>query len=300
VDPIPVCDYEGSSYQQTFWETGKRTYEDQSEVFALNRLLPKKGRLLLELGAGAGRNTSRYSGFERIVLLDYSRTQLEQARAKLGASKRYVYVVANIYSLPFISGVFDGATMIRTLHHIADPLSALREVRRVLQPDSAFILEFANKHNLKAILRFFLRLQSWSPFSTASEEYLPLHFVFHPKSIRTWISSSGFYIRTQVTVSHFRMPIIKKIFPSLWLAYLDSLVGYTGNFWQLSPSVFVLAKADSGGASNPAVLFQCPICRLPVIKETRDAKDMLLICQQCGRRYSFRGGIYDFKETFSG
>ena len=73
----PVCDYEGSDYQTSFWEQGGRAYEDQAEEIALKRLLPKSGRLLLELGAGAGRNSPRYTGYERIILLDYSRTQLQ-------------------------------------------------------------------------------------------------------------------------------------------------------------------------------------------------------------------------------
>ncbi|MHB8819157.1 MAG: class I SAM-dependent methyltransferase, partial [Bellilinea sp.] len=76
----PVCNYEGSDYQQSFWDQGGRAYEDAVEDVALRRLLPPSGRLMLELGAGAGRNTPRYHNFERVVLLDYSRTQLEQAR----------------------------------------------------------------------------------------------------------------------------------------------------------------------------------------------------------------------------
>src|SRR5512142_3417053 len=98
----PVCDYEGSDYQSTFWERGEREYEDGAEAVALRRLLPKSGRLLLELGAGAGRNTPRYVGFERIVLVDYSRTQLQQAQRRLGDSAQYIYVAADVYRLPFI------------------------------------------------------------------------------------------------------------------------------------------------------------------------------------------------------
>ena len=64
-DRPPVCDYEGSDYQTTFWEQGERDYEDQAEAVALKRLLPVSGKLLLEIGAGAGRNTPRYNGFER-------------------------------------------------------------------------------------------------------------------------------------------------------------------------------------------------------------------------------------------
>ena len=135
----PVCDYEGSEYQQTFWDTGQRAYEDLSEARALRALLPPAGRLLLELGAGAGRNTPRYAGFERIVLLDYSSTQLQQAQARLGSSARYIYVAADAYALPFVPGLFDAATMIRVIHHLADAPAALRQVRTVLQPGATFI-----------------------------------------------------------------------------------------------------------------------------------------------------------------
>ncbi len=76
----PVCDYEGSDYQKSFWDQGGREYEDRTEAIALKRLLPKSGQLLLELGAGAGRNTPRYAGYERVVLLDYSTTQFSRRR----------------------------------------------------------------------------------------------------------------------------------------------------------------------------------------------------------------------------
>ena len=81
----PVCDYEGSDYQTSFWDQGGREYEDRTEAIALKRLLPKSGRLMLELGAGAGRNTPRYAGYERVVLtglLDHATT------AGAGASGR--------------------------------------------------------------------------------------------------------------------------------------------------------------------------------------------------------------------
>src|SRR5512135_948545 len=148
----PICDYEGSDYQSAFWDQANREYEDRVEAIALRRLLPRGGRLLLELGAGAGRNTPRYTGFERIVLLDYSFTQLEQAQTRLGTSSRYVFVAADAYRLPFIEGLFDASTMIRVLHHMADAPRALGQVRKVLGGNSTFILEFANKLNLKAVL----------------------------------------------------------------------------------------------------------------------------------------------------
>ena len=288
----PVCNYEGSDYQASFWDKGERQYEDRAEAIAMKRLLPARGKLLLELGAGAGRNTPRYGGYERIVLLDYSRTQLEQARARLGASPRYVYVAADIYKLPFVDGLFDGATMIRTLHHMADAPKALAQVRHVLQPDATLVLEYANKRNLKAILRYWLGKQAWSPFTQAPVEFAALNFDFHPKAIRRWLAEAGFRPEKTLTVSHFRIGLLKRVFPAAFLAALDGLIQPSGALFQITPSVFVRAVAT--GQTSPAAagaFFKCPECGQARLEEAPE----YLACPACKRRYAFKDGIYDFK-----
>jgi ubiquinone/menaquinone biosynthesis C-methylase UbiE len=292
----PVCDYEGSDYQASFWGAGIREYEDRAEAIALKRLLPKSGRLLLELGAGAGRNTPRYTGFERVVLLDYSRTQLQQAQSRLGRSPRYTYVAADIYRLPFVDGLFDAATMIRTLHHMADAPQALRQVRGVIQPRGVFILEYANKHNLKAILRYALKRQAWSPFTLEPVEFEELNFDFHPRSVRGWLRDCDFTLQRQLTVSHFRMGWMKRIFPPAFLAAMDSLASLSGDWWQLSPSVFTRSQASADG-QPPAegTFFKCPACGDPGLVEHSDH----LACTGCRCKWAVRDGIYDFKEALS-
>lgn len=294
----PVCDYEGSDYQISFWERGGRNYEDQAEAAALQRLLPTSGRLLLELGAGAGRNTPRYAGFEQIVLLDYSRTQLQQAQMRLGHSTRYLYVAADIYRLPFINGLFDAATMIRTLHHMADAPAALQQVRRVLLPGAVFILEYANKRNLKAILRYLLRRQDWNPFTPEPVEFAALNFDFHPRAIRHWLTEAGFEIETIRTVSHFRLGLLKRIFPARLLAQLDALLQPTGNWWQLTPSVFMGCRADGTAKKTPppenlSDWFQCPNCGHSPLRRENEK----LICPACRQDYPLQDGIYDFRSA---
>ncbi len=293
----PVCDYEGSDYQSTFWDRGERDYEDLAEAIALGRLLPPSGQLMLELGAGAGRNTPRYAGFERIVLVDYSMTQLQQAQARLGNSERYVYVAADIYRLPFIDGVFDAATMIRTLHHMADAPRALTQVRAALAPSSTFILEFANKRNLKAILRYWTGRQSWDPFSPEPVEFAELNFDFHPRSVRLWLEALRFRIERVVTVSHFRSGFLKRVVPTSLLVSLDSLFQWTGGLWQLTPSVFVKAVALGGTPHarprDVLGLFKCPACGHAPLRQMEG----LLDCPHCGRQWLTRDGIYDFRES---
>ncbi len=287
----PICDYEGSDYQQRFWEQGGRAYEDAVEAVALRRLLPPKGQLLLELGAGAGRNTPRYAGFEQVVLLDYSRSQLEQARSRLGDTTRYRYVAADIYNLPFVPNLFDGATMIRTLHHMAEPRRALESVQRVLQHEAVFILEFANKQNLKAILRYWLKRQTWSPFAPEPVEFAPLNFDFHPATVRSWLRQCGFAIQRTLTVSHFRFDLLKRLIPLPLLVGMDSLAQLTGDWWQLSPSVFVRCRAlKTATNDNNAGFFACPACYTPL-----EDTPPLITCPACARQYRVEEEIYDFR-----
>src|SRR5687767_2322081 len=293
----PICNYEDSDYQTSFWDQGGREYEDRTEAIALKRLLPESGRLLLELGAGAGRNTQRYRGFERIVLLDYSRTQLEQAQQRLGQSDRYIYVAADVYRLPFVDGLFDTATMIRTLHHMADAPKALGQVRNVLGSGGVFILEYANKLNLKAILRYLLRRQPWSPFTLEPVEFVKLNFDFHPRAIRNWLKGLGFEIERTLTLSYFRVGVLKRIVPTSILVFFDSLFQWTGALWQLSPSVFVRAKAVGGMQKgelpdNLLLFFKCPDCSHSPLVDKKD----YLECSNCKKKWGVKDGIYDFRE----
>ncbi|MGA2111867.1 MAG: class I SAM-dependent methyltransferase [Anaerolineales bacterium] len=296
--PSGICDYEGSRYQEEFWGQGRHEYEDLCEAAALRRLLPPQGgNRLLELGAGAGRNTPRYLGFERIILLDYSRSQLLQARERLGSGPRYTFVAANIYHLPFVPAAFPAVTMIRTLHHLPDPPGALQQVREVIRPGGALILEFANKRNLKAVARYLLGRQSWSPFSQEAVEFAPLNFDFHPAAVRRWLKEAGFHLEKQLTVSHFRQEWLKRrIRPGL-LARLDGWVSLTGNLWQLTPSVFTLSRATGeAGPGESESLFRCPQCGDPRLEKVPGAgESTALACQGCGRQYAVRDGIYDFR-----
>jgi ubiquinone/menaquinone biosynthesis C-methylase UbiE len=100
-------------------------------------------------------------------------------------------MAADAYKLPFRSGMFDAATMIRVIHHMADVSAALRAVRHVLISGGTFVLEHANKQNLKAILRYALRHQDWNPHDLNPVEFVELNFDFHPEYIRRELQAAG-------------------------------------------------------------------------------------------------------------
>ncbi len=292
----PICNYEGSQYSTEFW-TQARAYEDAVERVALQALLPPQGRTLIEIGAGFGRLADLYAGYDTVVMMDYAHTQLAQAVERWGESgpggkPRYIFVQADFYHLPFVSNRFDTVTMIRTLHHAADAPAVLRGVAQILGPRGVLILEFANKQNIKAIARYLLRRQSWSPFDQAPAEFAALNFDFHPQWIEKQLENAGLRRERRRSVSHFRMEFLKRHIPTSLLTALDGLIQPTGNLWQLSPSIFVRAVGGAGkDAAPPEQFFRCPTCG-----EALGAPPQAEFACTCGKTWRQTDHIYNFRD----
>jgi SAM-dependent methyltransferase len=190
--------------------------------------------------------------------------------------------------------------MIRVLHHMADAPAVLQQVSQVLQPKGVFLLEYANKLNFKAIARYLLRRQSWSPFSREPVEFIKLNFNFHPAAVRGWLHDLRFRIRRQLTVSHFRVGWLKKHVPVRLLVGADALFQPTGALWQLTPSVFVRAEAaEKGSVAAAGSFFKCPQCGTPLRgngPETGGVQEGEIKCPSCKARWGIHNGIYNFKK----
>lgn len=294
-----ICDYEGSRYRSDFWEGQDREYEDRVERVAMQKLLPPHGNRLIEIGAGFGRLADLYQGYRQVILVDYARTQLEEARNYLGEDSRFIYVVADVYNVPFVDNLFDTLTMIRVMHHLADVPAALSELHRIIRPKGTAIIEYASKFHLKALLRWFLRRQEWNPFDHNPIEFVELNFDFHPVWMRQQFDQAGFIIQNIRTLSHYRLDLLKRLLPTSLLVTLDSWVQPTGNWWQLTPSIFLQAHVQKPEVPTPTGSFRCPRCHSQITPSAavtlRRIKEEVLICPGCRSHWSLEGGIYDFK-----
>jgi len=104
-------------------------------------LLPhlKKGVSLLDCGCGPGNLSIELAQIVApgsVTAIDIEESQIEFAR-KLARQRRALHVrfeVASVYSLPFPDRSFDAAFSHALFEHLADPIAALREIRRVLRP----------------------------------------------------------------------------------------------------------------------------------------------------------------------
>ncbi len=288
--PVKIISYEGSTYKTDFWEGQGREFEDRTERLALRQLLPASGHTLIEVGAGFGRLADLYQGYQRVILVDYSTTLLSEAREHLGHDARYMYVAANVYHLPFVDHVADVVVMIRVAHHLAAVDLALAEIYRVMQGGRPFIMEFANKRHLKAIVRYALGKQPWSPFDPFPYEFVPLNFDFHPSWMRQQLMAAGFRVERELAISHFRLPALKRRIPPQWLARLDNALAGPGAWLKLSPSVLTKNVALKPPTS-PAGFLRCPACG----SQRLVADGSQHTCQECGRSWPIRDGIFDFR-----
>jgi SAM-dependent methyltransferase len=223
--------------------------------------------------------------------MDYSTSQLQDARDRL-SDKRLVFVAANLYQMPFAESAFDTALMVRVLHHLSDVPQALGCIHHILYPGGTFILEYPNKRNLKAVLRYLLRLQEHSPFSVEPWEFVELNYDFHPSYVEHHLETAGFQIARQLSVSHFRIGLLKRLVPPRVLATLDAWLQQPTAKWKWTPSMFVqaLARGQAPGTLAGGI-FRCPVCHGADLSPQAEA----LICSTCGRRWSTAGGIYDFR-----
>jgi len=301
---IPVIDYEGSQYRANFWVNQGRAYEDAAERLALQQLTPAHGGRIAEIGAGFGRLAGLYQGYEQVILFDYSRTLLQDAARDWGSDPRFVFVAGNIYTLPLASQVLDTLVMVRVMHHLADVPAALRQLRRTLHGHAVAVLEFANKRNLKAMLRWAIGRQSWSPFAQEPVEFVKLNFDFHPDWMRERLRETGFTVRRQYAVSHFRVPQLKARLPAERLADWDSWLFAPGGAYPVAPSVFVQAGAPAAGkrasvstaAEAVAGLLRCPQCGAEPLERIAEE---IVRCPRCASRYARREQVWDMKEPLA-
>lgn len=111
-----------------------RTVEN-SAAYAAEYLVP--GASVLDVGCGPGTITVDIAGRVapgRVIGLDAAADVIEKA-ATLGESfDTLEFVVGNAYALDYPDDSFDVVHSHQTLQHLARPVDALRELRRVVKP----------------------------------------------------------------------------------------------------------------------------------------------------------------------
>jgi SAM-dependent methyltransferase len=128
-------------YTHGYGEERRRLHGQRVAEVEAALLLPhlRPGMRLLDFGCGPGSITIGLAHAVApgdVVGVDIAPQQVAAARALAAAARvpNLRLMVGSVYDLPFPDATFDAAFSRSVLEHLAEPLAALREVRRVLKP----------------------------------------------------------------------------------------------------------------------------------------------------------------------
>jgi SAM-dependent methyltransferase len=244
--------YDSYDYPE-FWEG--RSYEHEAEVVALNDLMGKipKIKLLVDVGAGFGRLTPYYLfRAEKVFLTDPSARLLKIARKKYSRRKiKFFQTKLNNLPRKVRPSCADLVILVRVLHHLDNLPETFTVINKILCKNGYFILEFANKNHLKALvselfrgnLTFSLDIFPKKLKSSKKRKIKGLDIVnFHPDYIFNLLKEQGFSIVEKRSVSNIRSQFLKKYLPLELLLEIEKKLQVLFSKFNWGPSIFVLAR----------------------------------------------------------
>jgi ubiquinone/menaquinone biosynthesis C-methylase UbiE len=162
--------------------------------FILKQMGDIRGKLLLDLGCGAGENSVYFAKQgARCVATDYSPGMVEIALQLAAANGVEIEGrTANAMALDFPDNTFDLVYASNLLHHIPDPKIALKEMHRVLKPGGKACFWDPLKHN--PVINVYRRMAS--EVRTDDEMPLDINIVNYIQSLFSETSYDTFWIAT--------------------------------------------------------------------------------------------------------
>lgn len=303
-----IANYDTLDYDyRTYWKN--REYENEAEHILLNKIFNEyKGNWFVDIGGSYGRLTNTYYDFFRKpVIIDYSLKTLQKNRDYLlNIYPNLTLIAANAYNLPFRDHSFDGGLMVRVLHHINEPKKYFKEVYRILNDDSVYVQEFANKVHLKASIRSLLKMDfslfTKEPFQQpdrdnnegATRNSKVPFLNYHPSWIKEQLNKNKLNVRRKYGCSYLRVPTLKKLLGEDLMIKLEKLLQNTLFWSNISPSIFFetnIAKDISNtNFENLNDILVCPSC-----KGNLDISKGKAVCTKCEKEFSMVNDIWDFR-----
>lgn len=110
-----------------------------------------KGRHILEVGVGTGKNLGYYLPEKYVIGIDISEKMLVRAREKsFSLAKPFTLLKMDVQDLQFPDGYFDTAVSTFVFCSVPEPVKGLRELHRVLKPKGkAYFLEHVRPQGVR-------------------------------------------------------------------------------------------------------------------------------------------------------
>ena len=186
-----------ATYTHGFHASVLRSHSWRTAANSAAYLVPelKPGQELLDVGCGPGTITADLAGLVapgRVTAVDSSAevvAQAERTAAEAGV-EGIVFATADIHDLPYPDDSFDVVHAHQVLQHVADPVRALREMRRVCRPGGVVAVRDSDYAAF-----------TWFPARTELDEWNALyHRVARSnggepdagRMLRSWARAAGF------------------------------------------------------------------------------------------------------------
>jgi SAM-dependent methyltransferase len=229
-------------------------------------LLPhlRAGLDLLDVGCGPGTITvdlARLVAPGRVTGLDRAPDVLAQARAH--ASERGIAVdfrAGDLYELPFPDSSFDVVHAHQVLQHLAEPVRALAEMRRVLRPGGVLGVRDAD-----------YACFAWAPSDPLLTRWLELYREIARRNggqpdagrfLKGWTRAAGFHeVRATSSTWTYADPVSCEWWGSLWADRCElSSLGEQAVAYGLSTreGLIAIAAAFRAWSTHPDAFFMVP------------------------------------------
>jgi 2-polyprenyl-3-methyl-5-hydroxy-6-metoxy-1,4-benzoquinol methylase len=194
-----------------YWSSGLHCTAEWTEEVCQRVLGPLLGRAkVLDYGCGVGAAYQRRlaSAVGEYIAADVSNVALETARSR-GFQAMKISDTDSTINAP--NGSFSGAICSEVLEHLFDPLAAIREIHRLIEPGGALVVTVPNFGYHPWRLMALLRAQVPSePEDPKHNRYNGVHIrYFSTLTLRRLLNDGGF---SHVTLTSFDISSIWDVF----------------------------------------------------------------------------------------
>ena len=144
-NPMPTVTELATFYNASYYDMDRHREEGKGMAFAKRLSRWRKRGAFLDVGCATGFfiNGIRSHSEWEVHGTDFGESAVRFARDKLGLNVRH----ADLADAKFPDAFFDYVHVNNVLEHVLDPISLLKECRRIVKPDGVFFLSVPNGFN---------------------------------------------------------------------------------------------------------------------------------------------------------
>ncbi|MFL0195752.1 class I SAM-dependent methyltransferase [Clostridium sp. WILCCON 0269] len=159
------------------WDTMRQNFFSESiRERAYDIAKVESGKVAADIGSGTGFITEGLikNGL-RVIAVDSSEEMLKQMKLKFKEYNDIEYRQGEAEILPIENDTVDYAMANMYLHHVEDPLTAIKEMVRILKPGGKIVITDLDKHD----------------FEFLKTEHFDRWMGFNRENIKQWFVSAG-------------------------------------------------------------------------------------------------------------